>query len=442
MINWKRVYEIIEIAVPAVGEMTLYMMIWIFDTMMVGKYGGQLAVSSVGLSTEIIYSFFNILITVGLSTTLTSLISRAIGAKEYRKAKLIANIGIKMGVLIGILFFLVLFLFSKNILTFAGATNLMLPKATRYAQICSFSFLLLSITSTTNGVFRGVKDTKTSLYVAGSINIVNLFLDYVLIFGKFGFPELGITGAAVATVVANIIGFTLQRYFLKRLPFTIDFKSPIYKKEIKEIICLAVPSALQEANFGLSKLFGLTFIMSLGTVAFAANQIGIAIEAVSIMPALGISVATTALVGHSIGEKDMEKVKEYTSYSLIINFIFMGIVSLFFFFLSEELVSLFIQKQDIEVIRVGARCLKIAAFEQISIAAVIIFTAYFKGKGEMKIPFYISFFTNWFLRIPLAYYFISVLKYQVYTFWIITSIQWFLEGMVLYILYRKEIRNK
>ena len=77
MIHWKMVREILSLALPAVGEMTLYMMIWILDTMMVGKYGGKLAVSSVGLSTEIIYSFFNILIAIGISSSLTSLISRA-----------------------------------------------------------------------------------------------------------------------------------------------------------------------------------------------------------------------------------------------------------------------------------------------------------------------------------------------------------------------------
>lgn len=87
MIHWKMVREILSLALPAVGEMTLYMMIWILDTMMVGKYGGKLAVSSVGLSTEIIYSFFNILIAIGISSSLTSLISRALGAEDFKKRK-------------------------------------------------------------------------------------------------------------------------------------------------------------------------------------------------------------------------------------------------------------------------------------------------------------------------------------------------------------------
>ena len=231
-INWKIFREIIYLAIPAVGEMTLYMMIWIFDTMMIGKYGGQLAVSSVGLSTEIIYSFFNIIIAVGVSTALTSLISRAIGSKDYKKAEIIANAGIKIAVVLAFIFFSLLFFVPDKILNLAGATKEMLPLATRYAKISSFSFFLLTLSSTTNGIFRGIKDTKTSLYVAGSINIVNLFLDYVLIFGNLGFPEWGITGAAVATVTGNFIGILFQWTRLKKLPFKISVFSYVSKKDI------------------------------------------------------------------------------------------------------------------------------------------------------------------------------------------------------------------
>ena len=440
-INWKIFREILYLAIPAVGEMTLYMMIWIFDTMMIGKYGGQLAVSSVGLSTEIIYSFFNIIIAVGVSTALTSLVSRAIGSKDYKKAEIIANAGIKIAVVLAFIFFSLLFFIPDKILNLAGATKEMLPLATRYAKISSFSFFLLTLSSTTNGVFRGVKDTKTSLYVAGSINIVNLFLDYVLIFGNLGFPEWGITGAAVATVAGNFIGILLQWSRLKKLPFKISFFSCVSKKDIWEIIRFAIPSDLQEANFSLSRLLGLTFILSLGTAAFAANQIGIAIEAISTMPGWGVAIACTALVGHSIGENKPDKSQEYTLYSTIIASIFMGILACFFFFIPKTLISFFINKQEIDVIRIGAICLQVAAFEQIPIAIVTVLGSYFKGIGNPKIPFYVSFFTNWFLRLPIAFYLISILRFPVYIYWIITTLQWSLESIILYYLYRKNINT-
>ena len=440
-INWKIFREIIYLAIPAVEEMTLYMMIWIFDTMMIGKYGGELAVSSVGLSTEIIYSFFNIIIAVGVSTALTSLISRAIGSKDYKKAETIANVGIKIAIVLAFIFFSLLFFVPDKILNLAGATKEMLPLVTRYAKISSFSFFLLTLSSTTNGIFRGVKDTKTSLYVAGSINVVNLFLDYALIFGNLGFPEWGITGAAVATVAGNFIGILLQWSRLKKFPFKISLFSCVSKKDIWEIIRFAVPSGLQEANFSLSRLLGLTFILSLGTAAFAANQIGIAIEAISTMPGWGVAIACTALVGHSIGENNPNKSQEYTLYSTIIASIFMGILACFFFFIPKTLISFFINKQEIDVIRIGAICLQVAAFEQIPIAIVTVLGSYFKGIGNPKIPFYVSFFTNWFLRLPIAFYLISILRFPVYIYWIITTFQWLLESIILYYLYRKNINT-
>ena len=408
---------------------------------MIGKYGGELAVSSVGLSTEIIYSFFNIIIAVGVSTALTSLISRAIASKDYKKAETIANAGIKIAIVLAFIFFSLLFFVPDKISNLAGATKEMLPLATRYAKISSFSFFLLTLSSTTNGIFRGIKDTKTSLYVAGSINIVNLFLDYVLIFGNLGFPEWRITGAAVATVAGNFIGILFQWTRLKKLPFKISVFSYVSKKDIWEIIRFAVPSGLQEANFSLSKLLGLTFILSLGTTAFVANQIGIAIEAISTMPGWGVAIACTALVGYSIGENKPNKSQEYTLYSMIIASIFMGALAVFFFFVPKILISFFINKQEIEVIRIGAMCLQVAAFEQIPIAFVTVLGSYFKGIGNPKIPFYVSFFTNWFLRIPIAFYLISILRLPVHIFWIITTFQWLLESIILYYLYRKNINT-
>lgn len=438
MINWKIIREIFSIAVPAVGEMTLYMMIWILDTMMVGKYGGSLAVSSVGLCTEVIYSFFNMIIAIGVSTALTSLISRSLGAKNYKKAEDIANGGFKIALILAFIFFGILFFLPTEILKLAGATEKMMPYARRYAKISAFSFFMLSISSSINGVFRGVKDTKTSLYVAAIINIVNLSFDYLLIFGKFGFPELGVTGAAIATVLGNIAGISLQYSRLKKLPFKIRLSAKFVKKDIWEITKLAIPSGLQEGNFSISKLIGLTFIMRLGTVPFAANQIVTAIEAISTMPGWGIAIATTALVGHSVGAKNHEDAKEYTVYSAMIASLFMGVLAIIFFFAPKQLVTLFIQHQEVDVIKLGATCLQIGAFEQVPIAILLVYGAYFKGMGDTKTPFYASFVSNWFFRLPLGFYFIFVLNYPVYIFWVITVIQWILEGGAIYILYKKK----
>ncbi|MGL5367808.1 MAG: MATE family efflux transporter, partial [Cetobacterium somerae] len=112
--------EIIKLAIPAVGEMILYMLIWVFDTLMVGKYGGQISVSAVGFSSEIMYTFINILIAMGLSISITSIVARCLGAREHKKAEDMADLGVKIGGVIAVLVFLIFFIFSKNILSLAG----------------------------------------------------------------------------------------------------------------------------------------------------------------------------------------------------------------------------------------------------------------------------------------------------------------------------------
>lgn len=114
----EKLREIFKIAIPAMGEMTLYTMIWILDTMMIGKYAGQIGLSSVGLSTEIIYSFYHILVVAGISTALTSLIARNLGAKNYENAKLFALVGIQLSILVGLFFFITILFFPAPILKF------------------------------------------------------------------------------------------------------------------------------------------------------------------------------------------------------------------------------------------------------------------------------------------------------------------------------------
>lgn len=138
----EKLREIFKIAIPAMGEMTLYTMIWILDTMMIGKYAGQIGLSSVGLSTEIIYSFYHILVVAGISTALTSLIAINLGAKNYENAKLFALVGIQLAILVGLFFFITILFFPAPILKFFGATDIILPHAVKYCKICALTFFL------------------------------------------------------------------------------------------------------------------------------------------------------------------------------------------------------------------------------------------------------------------------------------------------------------
>lgn len=441
----KTYIEILKLALPAVGEMILYMMIWVFDTVMVGRHSGQLGVSAVGLSSEIIYTFFNIFVSMGISISVTSIVSRSLGAKNEKKADEVSNIAVKLGIFLGILLTLIFSIFSEEILHIAGAKNDVALLGKTYMRICSIGLTFNMLTNIFNGIYRGCKNTKTPLYGAVIMNIVNVSLDYILIFGKFGAPELGVKGAAIATVGGILCAFIFSLTQLKKLPFKIHLKRKIIKEEVKELVTLAIPSACQEGAFSINRLINVSIIMGLGSLAFAANQITITIESISFMPGWGFAVALTTLAGHSIGEKNYEKTKKYVYYTITLSVITMGVTALIFFFFPKELISLFIKESEKEVIELGAMCLVLAAIEQIPMAIAMALEGAMKGMGDTKTPFKVVIFTNWIIRLPLVYYFLYLKKYPVTAFWTITAIQWTIEAIIIFIVYerkwKKDYRN-
>ncbi|MGL4980863.1 MAG: MATE family efflux transporter [Fusobacteriaceae bacterium] len=437
--------KIFKIALPAVGEMMLYMLIWVIDTMMVGNYGGEIAVSAVGLSSEIFYTITNLFVGMGIGIGMTSVISRAMGAKDIERARRISNIGMRITLYIGIIMFFIFYFYSYEIMKFAKAEGEVLNLAARYFRICSLMVIVNVMRSSITSVFIGCQDTKTPLYVAGVINIINIALDYTLIYGKFGFPELGLDGAAWGTVIANFAGLGFIFLKLKKLPFKLlllGCKNK-QKSETKELVNLSIPAGLQEGAFSIARLLAVIMIMSLGSKAFAANQITVAIESISFMPGYGIAIACSTLVGFSMGENNMKRVREYLLYSSIIGVVIMGIPALLFYLIPDVLIALFLNGDDREVIKLGASCLKIAAITQIPSALCMILEGGMKGSGDTKKPFYIVFFCSWFIRLPLTTYFIYIKKYPLTTAWKIILLHWTIESViVVFIVYRDYFKRR
>ena len=425
--------EILKLALPAVGEMVLYMMIWVLDTLMIGNHTGQIGVSAVGLSSEIMYTFTNMLVAMGLSISVTSIVSRSIGSRDFEKARITSDIALKIGAIIAILLGVIFFTFPKEILTIAKADGkYVLPLATKYMRICSIAIVFNVLTSVFNGIFRGCRNTKSPLYTAFIVNVVNVSLDYILIFGKFGAPEMGVAGGAIATAVGNFAGFLFTMTQLKKIPFKVNLFSEFKREYFRELVKLSIPSALQEGAFSINRLINVTLIMTLGSLAFAANQITINIESISFMPGWGFAIACTSLVGYSIGEKDYKKAK---SYVIVLSSLVMGIFAIIFLVSPEPIITAFIKDSEKEVITIGSTCLMIASIEQIPIAISMVLGGALKGTGDSKTPFKIVLFTNWVIRLPLVYYFIYIQKAPVTYFWKITALQWIIEAIIILVVF-------
>ncbi|SHE41136.1 MATE family efflux transporter [Clostridium fallax] len=433
--------DVLKLALPAVGEMILYMMIGVFDTMMVGKYGGNIAVSSVGISSETIYTFAGIFISCGISIGITSLVARNIGAKKYDKAEEYATLGLAAAIIISIILGICYFALSGPLLKLVGAEPEVIKLGSIYMKIASFGIILNMIMNALNATLRGSGNTKTPLFASAIVNIINISLDYILIFGKLGFPALGTKGAAIATSIAQTVGFLFIVYYCyKKSSIKIKFKylRNLNKERLKALFALSIPSSMQEGAFSISRLLCNFFIVSLGTIAFAANQITTTIESISFMPGWGFAVAATTLVGQKIGEGNDKKAKEYAYYSIALGTLIMTLCSILFLALPKTLISLFISQSENEVITLGSYCLMIAAIEQPFMAVSMIVGGALKGAGDTKTPFKVSLFTNWVIRLPLMFIAVYLLHLSVTYVWIITSIQWALDGILIYYAFRKK----
>ncbi|GAA0178015.1 MATE family efflux transporter [Clostridium sediminicola] len=445
IMNKRTVKEVLKLALPAVGEMILYMMIWVFDTMMVGKYGGKIAVSAVGLSSEILYTFINIFIAIGMAVAITSLVARKFGANDIDDAEKFATIGYAIGLFISLFISITMFVFAENILTIAGAKAEVLKYGIVYMRITVVGLFFNMLMNMINGVLRGYGNTVTPLITSALINVINLSLDALLIFGIWIFPEMGITGAAIATAIAHTTGFIFSAIYLFKKS-EIKLRPSLIRhytlQDAKKVVKLAIPSSLQEASVDISRLLCVFMIMRIGEVAFAANQITTTIESLSFMPGWGFAIAATTLVGQKIGEEKYTEAKEYAYTCVTLGSILMAFCALLFFVIPNFFISLFITKEEIDVIYLGIQCLKIAALEQIPIAISMILGGALKGAGDTKTPFAISFISSWIIRLPLMYYFIVIMKFSVVFVWWITAIQWIFEAVTMIVLFKKKFNSK
>ena len=444
MLNSKTIKDVLALALPAVGEMVLYMMIWVFDTMMVGKYGGNLAVSTVGLSSEILYTCVNVFISVGISVGIASLVARSIGAKKFDSAEEFATLGLLTGLFIALIITIILFIFCPNILKLAGANENVVFYGVMFIRIASCGIFFNMLMNILNGVLRGYGNTKTPLLASVLVNIINITLDWLLIFGHLGFPELGIKGSAIATATSQIIGFFfISIYICKKSKIKPRIKY-IRNLRLNRLIMLwklSIPSSLQQGASDIARLFSAFMIMHLGTVSFAANQITTTIESISFMPGWGFAIAATTLVGIKIGENNISKAKEYAYTCTFLGVILMSLCSLLFLSSPNFLINLFINKNETQVIYLGALCLMIASIEQPFMAISMILGGALKGLGDTKTPFFVSLISSWFIRIPLIIYFVFILKFSVTYVWWITTIQWCFEGITLLLLFNTRIKK-
>ena len=382
------------------GQMTVQ----VADNMMVGHLGKEpLAGSSFANSIFVIF----LVMGIGMSYAITPMTAQADGKKNIKKLTEILKHGFLVNFIYGTLLTIIL-LSTTDILWHFNQPEIVVELAIPYLGIISLSLIPFMAYQAFRQFAEGLGYTKQSMYITIVGNIVNIILNYILIFGKLGVEPMGLYGAGLATMISRVLMAIMMIsfvYFNHRFAmywenFKIGFFS---KKLIKEILKLGFPMSFQFI-FEVST-FSLAAIMIgwLGTGPLAAHQIAINMASISYMIALGISSAATIRVGNQLGQKDYKTLRNAALTCYVMAIVFMSMTAVFFILARNSLPLLYIN--DPEVIAQAATLLIIAGLFQLSDGVKVIGLGALRGMSDVKIPTLITLISYWIIGLPLGYVF-------------------------------------
>lgn len=436
--SYQPVRSILILAWPAVLEMSLHTLYWICDAAMVMRLGAREA-SAVEYAASLLFGVIAVCGALGIGVN--SLVARFVGADDKENAGLTAGQALSLGLIITCVLALVLGIFGKPFCFWAlkDEPTAVLTVEYYYATLFSGGILWLLVL-VVNGVIRGMGNTRVPMYIALFTNVHNIFFDYVLIFGKLGFPALGVKGAALATGTAQAIGLAVGLLYLfrRRRDLALSRSSflPIRKPVIKGIFTISYPVGLEEIVYNISRIFSMTWIVALGPISFAANTATVATESFSFMPGFAFAIAATTLVGQRLGAGKPDEAVKTGTIATIMATVLMSGIGLVFFFFPHYIMRIF-NPPEAEVLSLGIACLRIAAVEQPFIAIAYTLAGALKGAGDTRGPFLASFIASILVRLPLIYLVVFVLELDVTYVWWVTALQYLVTSLIMIGRYRR-----
>lgn len=427
--------QIFTLALPAIAEMLLHTLVWTADTAMVGRLTPA-DMSGVNLGASIMFTMANVMGAIGIGAT--ALVARNIGAKNNERAEYIAGLSLSLGIILALVLGVLGIIFTKSVFIAIVDDPMVIEVGTIYTRIVfvgAFFAIPLFICS---AVLRAAGNTVVPAISALVANTFNIIADYILIFGKYGFPALGAKGAAIATVGAHAISFFICLFYLIKGVNGIKLRRinmfRFDKASLKSLVDLSIPAGIETFMNEGSRLLSSFWIAQLGTIAFAANSIAVAAESISFMPGYGFAVAATTLIGQSLGANEIDNAKKIAKKCVLYSSLLMGVVGLAYYAFPFHIMRVF--SNDVDTVSLAAICIRIAAFEQVPIAIGMVLSGVLKGAGDTKGPYRISLVTNFLVRLPLIFAIVFLIKGHIGYVWVVTALQYVVESSLMVYRYR------
>ncbi len=407
----------IKIAWPALMESVLIGLVSFVDTVMVSTVG-ETAISAVGLTNQPRLLFYAVFLS--MSIAVNAIVSRRFGENDRQRANQCLATVLPIAVIMCALATVIAFLVSRPLLLFAGAQEDTIDLAIPYFRICMIGMNFTVISLIINAAQRGSGNTRISMTTNLCANVVNVIFNALLINGLFFFPKLGVTGAAIATMLGNftsavisVISVSRKDRFLKLNVRDMLRRDP---NQLRTVISIGSGSLVEQLFMRFGFFSYAKLVAELGTMEFATHQIVMSIITLSFTVGDGLGVASSALVGQNLGRKRPDISIIYGKIGQRFGACISVLLVLIFTFGGGLLVRLF--SDDTEVIRVGRHLLYIVAVTAPFQVAQVIYRGCLNGAGDTKYTAVVSFISIALVRPILTYILCYPLGLGVYGAWI------------------------
>ncbi|MCR9251937.1 MAG: MATE family efflux transporter [bacterium] len=435
--NYKQHFnKTINLAVPVVLSQLGHIMVTVADSAMVGQVG-TVPLAAAALAGGILH--VAMLFGIGVSYGVTPPVANANGKKNFSYISILFKNGLLLNSITGLLL-LLLVVSIAPVLGYMGQDQSVSDLAIPYLQITGASILPLMIFQHFRQMLEGLAITRPMMVVSILSNLINVGLNYILIFGKLGFEPMGLNGAGWATLIARIImAIMIAVYFFWHSRFKQYWSSfkdvKIQFSEIRKLTAVGLPSGLQLA-FEVSA-FSFSSVMAgwIGATSQAAHQISLNVSAVTYMIATGVSASATIRVGNFLGEQNWPDLRKAGFACMILVSAFMFLCCLVFIIFNHEIPRLYIS--DMEVINLAGPIFIIVAFYQVSDGLQVVGLGTLRGISDVKIPTLVTVLAYWLCAIPTGYFLALQFNQGLLGIWVGLLVGLTVAGILHFLRFRK-----
>ena len=398
--------SLIKLAWPIMLSQLMQTLYNLADTIWLGRVGAE-AVAAISISFPIV--FMMISIAAGLTIAGTALIAQHKGKGNIKRINNIIGQLFSFIVTLSIIIGIIGFIFAEKIIILMGAEPQIVGPATNYLRIIFSGIPFMFIFFIFSSILRGVGDTKTPSIMMFFSVVLNIILDPLLIFGISIFPEMGVGGAALATIIARAIVAVYALYLIEKGIDDVHLKLSYLKWDftiIKKIISIGVPSSVEQSMISVGQLLMTSLVANFGTMTLAAYGIVNRIISLPTILAFGIAAAATTMVGQNIGADKKSRAERAAVVSISIIFVTMSLLGIILYIEPEFVIKIF--NDAPEVINFGTKYLRIVALTFGFLGAMHVGNGVFKGAGKTVPPMIISSSSLWLFRLGMAYLFINI----------------------------------